>query len=166
VGNAKSTITTIFLIILFSFASSFITYVGVRNYYENANVEIRYVPVIVYRNRTKIIYTEESFTVVELISENTTIFFYDSDSELTINILFAAGIEGRFYFNLTVANETMWFKMYPANISLVFSGTIEIERSNATFTAPFADKRVLMYSFGIRGESIFTVLVKNVKRIE
>lgn len=159
----KMHVIVFLLVLLFSVASSYLTYIFVRDYYESQQPEVRYVPVIVYKNRTIPIYGESNFSIVEMISENLTLVFADKHALLEIRILFINITETYFYFNLVIRNRTMWFKMWPKNILHTFGGVVKLERNETTYIAPFHDKRVLSYSFTLGEYSLLEVVVQEVK---
>jgi len=153
----------IVLILLFSVASSYVTYVYVRNYYENVTPRVEYVPVIVYKNRTVPVYGESNFSILELISENLSLIFSDRNAVLRVEILFVNVTRTYFYFNLTICNRTMYFEMWPKSITVTFSGTVKLEKNETAYIAPFSNKRVLAYSFVLEGSCSFEVFVQKVE---
>ena len=160
----RAHILVLALILLFSVASSYVTYVFVRNYYENVTPRVEYVPVIVYKNRTVPVYGESNFSLVELISENLTMTFSDKNSLLRVEILFINVTRTYFYFNLTICNRTMYFEMWPKSTAVTFSGTVKLEKNKTAYIAPFSNKRVLAYSFVLEGSCSFEVFVQKVEK--
>ena len=159
----RAHIVVILLILFFSVTSSYVTYIGVRNYYENIKPRVEYVPVIVYKNRTVPVYGESNFSIVQLISENLTMTFFDEHATLRIEILFVNVTRTYFYFNLTICNRTMYFEMWPKSITVTFSGTVKLEKNETAYIAPFSNKRVLAYSFVLEGSCSFEVFVQKVE---
>ena len=156
----RAHILVLALILLFSVASSYVTYVYVRDYYENVTPRVEYVPVIVYKNRTVPVYGESNFSIVELISENLSLIFSDRNAVLRVEILFVNVTKTYFYFNLTICNRTMYFEMWPKAVGLTFSGLVILEKNGTQYVNHFSERRELAYSMRLESEQELTVIVR------